>query len=891
MPPNYNIETQKLVRSEVVSRMSDSERAQRKSTKIPFENLRDVQESYLSKEDDAKTGLFILRGTTGALKTLIAVGGAAATGANPVTYVLMEQAIGFGLDEMVRLIEEEGTKSRANSLEKALGRYALEHGVDSLAVFNEDEAAPELLVKLAEEKFIPDLELNKDLSTDGKSVFNEAAIKELRKIQKRGLVEIAKNASKLKDLETSYAELEEDAKRIDAVSQTAKNHAENLKSVNAAIVEINSGLSEVRSRVDLNSEQILENRADIEFLQETLFGQLPPHKQRDALKAGFFPDMSDAEREKQLKRLDITTKRIELAEGISRYASYASDFANIARNLRLSSDVTKVLDRASAIGNIAAQTATAYATGNYIHAISAFSNIAGLGSQSPESQRHQQVVGMLKSIIEQNTIIDQKLDVALEQQRQLAENQKLILDGIIALGDQVAKLSEDLQAATSDIVSEIVINRAGIRQGLIGGLTSCDDLLFDEEFQKKPESFLQAKTFFESSWQLHMNCFEGIIDNVDRPLGLSNTQLYLVDYWIDVGSVTDPAKAREYSKRWLSDSRSLIDLVEKVSPALSVPKLFSALMNPCVGANDVQEKYDELLVSEAFLVERWSEVLRIYGGNEFSKLFQQYYSIDATITIARFFQRFGLYFEIQDRRNPSNLLSFDDLLSGATPSRSLSILLNGIVCRLDVLIAQQVMRSGDIFLPVLYEGYLRDEFREQVVSLLAGNEILAQNFVSYSVCRAVREKKLSELDYETLLKSPIEYDKWLRELFPDPIWDFAWKGEFSVGKADNQAEEVKENGKGAFVGRQNVGLRFSHPSGYSIGVSMPNRSGIENPVLLQYPQVGRALSVHAQYLENIALSSLHSDDLARRAERESAVILGIDFLQISKLEKQRATPQ
>ena len=215
------------------------------------------------------------------------------------------------------------------------------------------------------------------------------------------LKEIHANADKLKDLnakiEEKYTALKKDVSRLKKnVETNSKKIEENTK----YIKQNQTDIAGIKVKQAQNRKLISENRYSIDVLTDVMYQNVNIAGKQKLLDLKFKNDPTNPKylEEKQ------TLSNIQSVEDIQYALSIGSGVVELATNLGMSAEDAKKANEAIAIGNVIANGAMAYFTGDPMSALNAVNGAFALfnGGNEPDPQ--------FDAIMGQFAIVNQKLD-------------------------------------------------------------------------------------------------------------------------------------------------------------------------------------------------------------------------------------------------------------------------------------------------------------------------------------------------------------------------------------------------------------------------------------------------------------------------------------------------
>lgn len=856
-PPPGSLVLKQLAARELLANWEPSEVRAEANRYSASDALRRAQTGYLNSQSRARTGLAILKANNLMIKTVLSVGLASASGPYAlVTKKVVEVAADKGLGALERAAEKSLREESERALRSSLALYRREYGIANLT----NLGARGIVDELEHRGYLPATEIDPKLDAEGRSIVLESMVRELADADIQILNQLADNGDRIGSLEEIQRENVEAIGNLQRFSvalwKATVEHSERISRIEDNVREIRVELDAVRSRVDENAGDILVNRSDIEYLQQTMFGRMTPKEQAAALRGGFFRGMDPAKRQELEQRVETAARRQQVADDIAEYAGHAASVYNIAQNLGVSGDLLQGLGVAAEFGQVAQQAAGAWASGNVLGMASALTNVIGIGGPSPATQRHQQLVGLLKGVLKNQEEMLESLGRIEDRQIQMLRNQEEIFKAIIELSEQIERQHDEVLAGLDEIKTEIRVNRNGILATYVGGIFGCDNVLYF--FPESPEKYSGLVVQYEGLPDEMDDCLEDLAKAV-RGIGQSDAA-FSAEWWFKATTQDGSSAAGKQSAEFVEQIwKPLWSFTQVLLSDQGVPTehLVSSLLTPSNTMQNLDEKWDAIQGGDGGLVAR---VRNLPGARnvQLSEVFGAYYSLDATRWVLGHLRRFYPIWELQSPGVVGRLLSFEEVMSRPKSSRQAELRIQLGTIRSDVLVAQQALLSGEGLLPLLYRAFAEKEVDSPVfrglVSVISANPLLSKNFIKYAVRRHLRNNDLSALDYHFAITAPRADDAFLRKLFAEEAkWDFEWI------ESEGDAE-----------GEPNAGnwcVRFE-----AVCLAMPSPTDVLSGFLDYRPQLTLALSEQAAMLDH--LNGFRVFDPATTAIRSDRHALG-----------------
>jgi len=774
-PPRASDVAKRLIATHHQKVITPDDAKRLKSRFVKPDPLARVEANYAKAQRDHRIGLGILKANNLLIRSTLYVGLSAAGPAGLVTRNIVDWIAKEGLGALEEKAAQALKHNSRRVLETGLALYRRDHGIDTLKDLN-----PKKIVKLLNEKgYLPKQDFGTKFDEEGRIIAAEAKIKELANFDLLILNKLADEGAKignLSEIQIAHAKRIRDLQGLSiALWQTTQNNSARIDRINKNMNAIQKDLEYVKSQVGRNSNDILRNRSDIEYLQESMFGRMSPQEQLAALERGFFRGMDPEKRTNLKRRIEIVARRVELANDIAAYAGHAAEVYNIAQNLGVSGDVLKLLGTSSQLGAIAGQAAGAWASGDVVGMASALSNVLGLGKPNPEATRHRQIVNLLGKVLDNQQQMLQSLGRIEARQIQIIRIQKATYEAILQLSDEVRKQYRSLLTQLELVKYEIRINRSGIRDLLIRDILRCDSVTGGRHAFGYPIDYNVAISQYSILPEDHDACMNGVM-NVVPGVGISDSA-FRADWWlledkVDSYAFTEDRSARFLEKIWKPLQKYYTRLLSYKN--ISIQNVFSSALMPAPTVAKLDAKWSVVRKNSPLLVERWKRWQRRDSGGltSLSEALGRYYNPAATSWILNHLQRFGAMKELRDPADANGRRVLPPEITaerGWAPSGEVRERFNSALLRSDILVAQQAMLSGEALLPMFYEiafsddtsddyaGFssgLNETYRKGLYDLLNANQLLAENFMMYAVNRETQATGTGGFWYHFVVNSP-----------------------------------------------------------------------------------------------------------------------------------------
>lgn len=307
------------------------------------------------------------------------------------------------------------------------------------------------------------LKLTADLVADLKLRAKDANDPQLEDLGKSILTDVVLRTEEaqlnlLGDLTESVAEIGSDLG--DLIENIDENHKEVMGRLDAhekILVSLSSDMNSLSSTVNAIDARVAEMGRNQSFISDFVLDNMSPRKKAEALANGFLAERFVCPTETpncdapKLKTDMIArfTAEADLQQRIgeaSRVVAGLNDLSLIATNLGIESPE---LAKAAEIGSAAFNAVTSWFSGNPLGAVSAVSGLFGK-KKDPNA-------AMMSFLREQFAQVNAKLDAIIE-------NQKVILDSIVKLSEQIDRGFDHIDKRLARVQFEVERAGAGVRE-------------------------------------------------------------------------------------------------------------------------------------------------------------------------------------------------------------------------------------------------------------------------------------------------------------------------------------------------------------------------------------------------------------------------------------------
>jgi hypothetical protein len=525
---------------------------------------------------------------------------------------------------------------------------------------------------------------------------------------------------------------------------------------------INSGL------LDL-SKQVGENTQVLDFLQQSLFDNLSPDEQLQALQLGYYArNMPEKERRLLEQEIEITRERQKLVEDVTSVLEAGQHLATIAGGLGLDPKLTAAIQEAVNIGQSGVEVATSLMADNYLAAASSLIGMFGGGRRDVGAERHAQVMKMFKGLYQHMEVVQAKLDALQEGQQKIIENQQKIFAAVQEVHRQVVTHRAESQEQLDRIYQSLLVNRRLLLHSATAGYEACR-LLVETDTPGTP--FLDtrcgiypSRQRFESWWRAvsptyYRACTEQLINTrIGQHVNASFTLEALVG--------NEPEDAEEIEILLHEVYKPSLGLLQRhaARAGFNTEAAEAALFLPVKTAAGLDAKL--ATTPDLTALDRlWAPLDRLLAHP---------LSSSAVNTHAERVANVHFYYLLVP--DDQNLAPLTDLAAGKVRTTG-KIQLRDALALLDITAAQRNLVSGDVLLPILWDILLtglREDAGEKekadvatVLRLLHHNRLAARNLLVWGLRRKLLEGDVAWARYQ--VASRASRPRFLKEILGLPF--------------------------------------------------------------------------------------------------------------------------
>lgn len=594
---------------------------------------------------------------------------------------------------------------------------------------------------------------------------------------------------------------------LDRLNKNIKTASDNLQKLEKKVKDNTEDIRKNAAATAENSKKIRQNEKRLNYIEGFIYGQMNPQEQLEALDNGFFNELPPEER-KELR--DTAELKKFIAQDIGKYAQGASAALALADSINgITGNRIPIPDEVrigvAASSHLVELGLSLIPPANYIGAMNAVTQLVGLGSKQVDvgAARHEQVMQTLGQLLQGEQQIIDNQGVLLKNSEYLIKYMDQLSDTQIAMFNRLIKIEEAINVvllSQEDILKKLVEMdrkienhyRAMMEQfALLSHQISLGHFNMYYGFNKEVvnlyqevEAIYQAPGFSKTK-----NCFSDYASlksffrgQTKRNLQAGLPTLRNVMY-ITPGGLTDSVfrlNSMEAEATWISNFLSVYrdfwDIIGDLTPS-SDYAYFSGLF-PAENISQLKKKLDlfknpleDLLPPRHFQLLKGGDAG--IGNPTALQLLKEPYSFKIVNDLTIFTIRFHFIFDVC-HEDTLELMPIDLITKATDSSKDGQSLLERAIIRLDLLIIQQTLRTGDCFLPTFFEIWREGPAHakyEKLKSLFERDQLLARNFLMYALREEISKYDPHYFRYTVALKSKVDRD--LKALTTLP-WDFAF---------------------------------------------------------------------------------------------------------------------
>lgn len=636
---------------------------------------------------------------------------------------VLGELLSYSFEKVIDKMDAEGEKAISLSLNSKLNSYLKTEGrakYDDIvkAEIKTPEDAEEFLKKLNKGLSPMDNDLLKDVPSEFQDDVTRFYLKNATDVLKNGVAAIANNqAATDKELGQVKTDI------VGLSVQLSTYMKSNQKAMEGIVQTQNDILKEMDGFKKVTDKKF-------GFVFDFMYTRMTLKERKEALQSGIFGDkMKKSQIAEELKKIDILEKQEKLHKDISKWLGWGKDIETIGTNLKVDPKTMKPISGAV---NIASSLYSAYnafssVPPNYLSAVSAVSSLFGGRKPDPNAE----IMKRLNQIYNKVIVIDGKVDKVLKNQETILENQQKIFNEIVKLELDVEKNQIELLRYIDHLENEIFDNRRIAIEPKLSDYADCEKFI---PIPSRGQGFINTK---ENKLPSLIEFKRRYFANVDRCRACERrfNSIHSVGGYDAVFRTSSYKQANnKYAVGMLVDSvfQNSLALIEQTIFPFSIEKdkrkLY--LFYPVNTTKALATKLDCVKVSP-------QQELRF--ENDLLEPSIVAYHTD----ILKNFHLFYLYIDPVSK-NPKTYeqIKNEDVVETGKNA------LNENLELINSAIAQQLLSSGDILLPILssvlnYKDSMSLQQKiiyRKCITLLNSNDELCANFLMYEFQNQLRTK-------------------------------------------------------------------------------------------------------------------------------------------------------
>lgn len=731
----------------------------------PAVSIREITRTTKTAIDEHDFGVKIAKGSSFVLKSSV---GAALTTANPIVGSIVGDGFSTALDMATDAFDQAGREQVQKSLKTKLDAYRVatsQQEYDALLASPDPKTFRRDLEAKVGSVFDTDLD---SLPEDQQRMVNSFYDRQVANIFTAGLAKVSEFQA------AQGEEIQANRKNIQGLALAFQGYVESTATQLEGIAETQR---ELQSGLQTLNDRIGNTESGVAFLQNAMFSKMSPAEQVAALKSGIFPDMPPADRQDLEEKISVVAKRQELVDKVGTYLNGARDLTNIARNLGVDGEVLSKANQAVDIGQHALNAFTAFSSGNYLSALSAVSNVMGVGGPDVAGERHNEIMGAFDKVFSQLHVMDGKLNEIIDNQHKMMQTQALILENIVALATQVQQNHSESMQRLHELHTDVLYNRQLMVSEATKNYSKCGEILkingnriIDTSKRKLPSSS-QFNTLYLNKRARLLDCMEQLEGTREEGEGFRTAVFALQSREENPESNIKPYLAEVFGPAW-----AILSSTKLTSDGKTVAQRTTSLFAPTTTVAGLNAK---LAIVTAENPSRFGRpVVELMPKALAAQMVFRHGSYATDV------HYYHLLLDAFDRPRPlSELYHAQELRTSGH-----ELLLEALTLT-DVAIAQQTMLAGDALLPPLFEALTRFATAEDTadkaihlaaVHLLQKNSVLAENLVLF----AVRNHVESKSNFSTYFVALSGNDKNTLQSVVGDAWDLRFS-EIEVREGDS----------------------------------------------------------------------------------------------------------
>jgi L-rhamnose mutarotase len=555
----------------------------------------------------------------------------------------------------------------------------------------------------------------------------------------------------------------------------------NIASLQNSQARMQQNLESLTSRVDLNSR-------DLDFIKDYLYGKMSAGDKLHAINEGWLKNLPPNEIAKETAKLELIKAREEFVATSKEYLSDAQNVLSIANNLGIKSDL---LDKAQEGVNILGtglEAFTQFSSGNILGGVASLTSLFGKKTD-PVMEKLKVMDKKLDAILENQEAMKQQLIQIQEGVNKLIQGQQLLYETMIAISEKMDQQYNSLYSELHEVHLDVLYIRDQVhyyaseqKLQTIHSFVESNRKTLDVLNDSTP-SFAASQEIMRPDFSQFQN-FEETLYGVFNPTRIqrkttleTRKQIFALPRDFKITEfITDDEKwadgtQKDIHKQMVADMMrmdSLFYYFLKDHNALRSIQYYTSLLAPFERVDMLDKKNSVTVPEQLKTNEQLQEILNFldcditsaYKTERQNNYLEPRYLMDAVDNLINYHYLYNF------RNEEGKKLLEPEFINGLSIYPDKQPILKNARFLLNICIAQQVLLSGDLLIPYIYEklnngiGYPpfddkseKAKIQRLCMRILEYNDLARYNFGKYFTTRRLRELKRNITNYSIALRS------------------------------------------------------------------------------------------------------------------------------------------
>lgn len=578
----------------------------------------------------------------------------------------------------------------------------------------------------------------------------------------------------------------------------ARNLAENaniIRKVEAGIKkdvqQTVDNLNELKESQDIIREQLAVlteehalNSRDMQFVKEFLYGKMDSNEKLGAIDEGMLNHLPIEEKEKEIAKLKLIAAREQFVQTSKKYLNDAQNVLSIAQNLGLKHDFLEKAQKGVDILNGGVAVITQFHSGDILGGMATLTGIFGSKSD-PVQAKLQMITDQLNGIMEAQMVLSAQVEQVQKGINHLVAGQEILLKNLQTFAENVNEGLNTIFGKINKVHIDVLINRSLIHEYL--SERDFDAITSFIKHEKYSLNVLKENdpdfiTITEKILKPHISQLKDFETSVYKAFRVNRKQekaeldksgkLFEIPSefkLISSGSQDDPLLVR--NEKFVHDLLrldSLFTSYARTKPNASPAEMYIGLIMPMYNVMDLMKKNSISLTQKIASDEQVQEIVNFlhcdmtypYKSSTNNNYLEPTYLLEVVDAMINFHYLYRYLDERVERR-----INVEEIVKGESAYPSKDFLLYRARFLINIGIAQQIMLSGDVLIPYMYEMLNKgvalppdsldtDTSRIQrlCIRILGSNDLVRYNFIKYFVNMRLRELRRPDLNYSLGLR-------------------------------------------------------------------------------------------------------------------------------------------